>query len=241
MNKIGVIFFGFLLPIGAFAGNSPLPDGPYVVADGSADIEVAPDYAIIKFNLSNSAKTTAEAAESVEAKTQAVLKVFRGLTIPQQDIRAATVNVEPQYDYSQGKQVYTGQTVSRDIQVTLHDLRKYADLMQGLLDANIDNTEGVEFLTSQEVQDKQQAMDEAIDDAHAQAEEMAKHAGMRLGMAYAVASSKYRGYITSGYPMAFDISETAMMKMAPSQHLTFVAPKTIMISYQVTMVYLMGH
>lgn len=239
MNKLYAVILGLFLSTDVMAGVSPLPDGPYVVADGEATLQVPPDTAIIEFSLSRTAKTTALAAQAVDDKTAAALKVVKDLSIPLDDVHASSVEVRADYDYQGEKQTYKGQLVERDVRITLHDLSKFSALMQGLLDVNIDEMHQVDFSSSHDAENKRKAMDAAIDDAHAQADEMATHAGRHLGNAYSMASNEYRSFQTQGFPFAFTMPAEADVLAAPAGRgsRTYVVPKTIEAHYKVTVVY----
>ena len=238
MKTISIIVLGFVMSAPVFAGTSPLPDGPYVVADGEATLQVPPDTATIGFSLSHTGTTTAIAAKVVDDKTAAALKVIKDLSIPLDDVHASSVEVRADYDYQGEKQTYKGQNVSRDVRVTLHDLGKFAALMQGLLDANIDEMGQVAFSSSHETENKRKTMDAAMDDAHTQADEMATHAGLHLGKAYSIASNEYRNFQTQGFPFAFTMpAEADMVTAQAGRQRTYLVPKTIEAHYKVTVVY----
>src|ERR1700743_2501822 len=171
MHKIGVALLGLIVSTAALAGNSSLPDGPYVVADGSASIQKAPDYVTVYFEVSYTADTTSKAMPFVQDRVAKVFKLVRDQSIPEKDIRASDVDVHAQLGYNDGKQTYEGQTVERSFTVVLHDLGKYSDFMQGLLNADVSEVTLQGFDTKDREGLLKKAMDAAIDDAHSQAEE----------------------------------------------------------------------
>jgi uncharacterized protein len=228
------------------AGNVALPNGPYLIADGSATLEAPPDFVTIKFTLSKTAPTTAEAAQVVDGKTKDVLEVLHSFKIPEKDIRASSVSVSANYDYQGSKQIYVGQQVSRDFKVTLNDLGNYSALMQKLLKANIDSIDNITFDTSHHSEYDNRVMQMAISDAHERGLQMAKTVSATLGNAYALASQDYKSFIGNGFPLQSALYGGVSMLASPAPPPPppppgYVVPKSITISYDVTIVYAMSY
>lgn len=237
MNRAALILLGSIVATAASAANSPLPDGPYVIADGSSEIDVAPDFAIIPFSIENTADAASKAAPAVQEKTLKLFKLLHDLGIPGDDIGASDVKVNPDYEFEGNKEVFKGMQVRRDFKVTLHDLTKYSQVMQGLLDLDVDDLSDVQFGSAKERDFKTQALDKAMDDARAIAETMAKHEGMRVNRMYAVASSEYRSSLTDGFPLKPTTVSLGMTERVRSKAALFIVQKAIDVSYQVTVVY----
>jgi uncharacterized protein len=240
-----VLLAAVVFSASGIAGNVALPNGPYLIADGSATLEAPPDFVIIKFTLSKTAPTTAEAAQVVDGKTKDVLEVLHSFKIPEKDIRASSVSVSADYDYQASKQIYAGQQVSRDFKVTLNDLGNYSALMQKLLKANIDSIDNITFDTIHHSAYDNKLMQMAIRDAHDRGMQMAKTVGATLGNAYALASHDYESFLGNGFPLQSALNGRVPMLASvappPPPPPGYVVPKSITISYDVTIVYAMSY
>lgn len=231
-----------LISASAFAGDVSLPNGPYLIADGSATYEAVPDFVKIKFSISKTAPTTAAASAIVDKESEAVFKVLKSHKIPDKDIRASSINVSEDYDDSGSKQVYKGQQVSRDFKVTLYALQDYSGFIRDLLKTNIDSISDITFNTTRYSEDEAKVMRMAIDDAHTHADIMAKQLGAVLGEAYAAAPQAYRSYMINGFPMQGEYGLASPVPNAvPPPPPGYVVPKSISISYDVTIVYSMTY
>lgn len=242
---LSLLFVAALISGHGLAGNIALPNGPYLIADGSATLEAPPDFVTIKFTLTKTSPTTAEAAQVVDGKTKDVLEVLHSFKIPDNNIRASSVSVSADYDYQGDKQIYEGQLVSRDFKVKLTDMRNYSALMQNLLKANIDSIGNITFDTSRHSEYENTVMQMAIHDAHERGMQMAKMVGATLGNAYALASRDYESFLGNGFPLQSAlIGRVPMLGSVappPPPPPGYVVPKSITITYGVTVVYAMSY
>lgn len=238
MKKISAVILGLLLTAPAFAGGGPLPEGPYVIVDGRAEVQAAPDLVVIHFTIGKTEPTTSEAAAYVEDWTRKLLALVRKYGVADDDIRASAVDVDTEYDYQSGNRKLQGQNVRREIKVTLRDLSKYGALIQELLARDVSGLDGADFDSTRHLELQKQAINEAIDDAHAQAEAAAKRTGATLDKVYAVSVGNHDSFLGRDFPLGDSSSvmlgSTAQLGRDAS---TFMVPKTVSFSASVTAVY----
>jgi uncharacterized protein len=229
---------------GALAAGA-LPDSPYVIATGKATTDVVPDYAVFSFSIEGLAPTTEAASAIVGQKATKVFAVLKAARVSNDDVRASSVNVTPSYDYAGDRRNYRGQDARRGFKVTLHDLKNFSSLLQGLLDANLDQIDDVEFGSSKEDQIEKSNLESAIDNARKQAEDMAGRAGEHVDKIYGMAPGQYSNFITQDFPYEYSGNGTSQLGKievtgtdigAAKREQGYFIPKSITFTSTVTIV-----
>jgi uncharacterized protein len=150
----------------------------YVGADGK--YEAAPDTAVIQMNVSVQDSSSQAAYERASKEVDQVRQVMRANGI---DPKAATIgffSVQPVYDWKP-KQHVVGYRVSSDVTLKLKDFSKIGPITQQLADANVSESQTLNY-TLENIDDaKDRAVEDAYRRAHSHAEALAHAAGRTLG------------------------------------------------------------
>ena len=179
-----------LLPFAALADGPPRD--PYIQVNGHGELRVAPDMVIVSLTLERTDADAKVARADVEARSAKVIALARKLGLPDKDIQAPAITVYPQYEWVQnstgngGRQVLKGQHVSRGVTLTLHDLTRYGDLVDGLFAAGVTTLGNVMFDRSDRKALEGEARALAVADAHDKAAGLAKNAGVTLGAVFSI-------------------------------------------------------
>lgn len=186
---LSLLFPILLSPLAASADG--LPTGPYIEVSGHGEVHVAPDMLKVSMTLEKTSMDAKVARADVEARAAKVLALARKLGLADKDIDAPAVTVEPQYEWhngsnGDGKQVLVGQHVTRSIMLTLRDVSRYGDLVDGLFAAGVTRLDGVAPDTSARDKLQQQALGLAVNAARAKAQALASAAGVDLGAVYRI-------------------------------------------------------
>ncbi|MGH8335455.1 MAG: SIMPL domain-containing protein, partial [Gammaproteobacteria bacterium] len=137
MKRHAVFLLLTLLPLAALA--NALPSVPYVQVSGHGTLTVVPDMAHVGLTVEKTDKNLTVARADVERRATQVIESAKKLGVPERDINAATISVWPEYQWQNNTQVFVGQHVSRRIEITLHDMTRYADLVSALVKAGVTN------------------------------------------------------------------------------------------------------
>lgn len=217
-----------LLPLTALA--AALPAAPYVQVTGQGSLTVVPDMARVSVTVAKTDKSLAAARAAVENRASAVIAAARKLGVAEHDISAANLSIWPEYQWQDNSQVFVGQHVSRRIEITLRDLKRYPDLIADLVKANITT-----FTTTLDRSDiaalRRKALAAAVEDAHARALALSQAAGATLGAVYSISEN---GVMPRPQPMM--MSARAAPASAPS---AVYEPGTMEINVNVSVVYLL--
>lgn len=120
-----------------------LPTFPFVVANGKAEREVAPDIANININLLTFAKESSAALDALNLTSKAVFKVLKKYNISEKHIEASDIrkNTQRQRDRNYNQQEILGYETSRTMTVSLNGLNNYPKIMNDLI--AIENLSGL--------------------------------------------------------------------------------------------------
>lgn len=171
---------------------SPLPDKPHVYVEGSAEIEVAPDLMTFSLLIEKSDLDLATAKADVDARSTLLINTCKKLGIKPDAIATTALSIFPEYDYKDQQRVFSGNRVSRQVDIKLKDLTKYAQVMKALVDAKITQTINTKLSLADEKAAEDKVLINAMADAKARAERLAKSQGKELGDPFSISEFNTR-------------------------------------------------
>lgn len=187
------LLVSLLLPAYAAHADGP-PRDPYIQVSGHGELHVAPDMAYVSLSLEKTDLDAKAARADVEGRAAKVIALARKLGVQDKDIDAPAVTVYPEYQcvrssLSSGACInkLTGQHVGRAVTLTLRDLSRYGDLVDGLFGIGVTDLGGVSFDRSDRRALEGQARGLAVQDAHDKAAGLAKNGGVELGAVFSIA------------------------------------------------------
>ena len=150
----------------------------YVGADGK--FESAPDTAQMQFSISVQDETSQKAYQGASKNVDQVRAVLRANGV---DPKAASIgffSVQPVYDWKP-KQHLVGYRVTTDVTLKLKDFSKVGPITQQLADANVSETQTVNYILENMDEAKNHAVEDAYRRARNSAETLARASGRTLG------------------------------------------------------------
>jgi uncharacterized protein YggE len=150
----------------------------YVSADGK--YEAAADTARIQFNVSVQDDSSQKAYDLASKNVEQVRQVLRGNGI---DPKAATIgffSVQPVYEWKP-KQRVIGYRVTTDVTLKLKDFTKVGPITQQLADANVSESQSLNYTLENIDEAKNKAVEDAYRRARNEAEALAHASGRTLG------------------------------------------------------------
>jgi uncharacterized protein YggE len=201
-----------------FAQMPPPSPMPHVInVTGEAKEEVAPDQAILSVSLVSKDKNLNEAKKQNDAQVAKLVSIARDFEIPKDKLATSNVYIAPEYEYGKnaGKRDFIGYVVSRSVRITMDNIAIHERVLSAIVDANIDQVNGVEFALKDTQPRKDALRAKAFANARAKAEALAQAAGMKLGKPVHIAESDSQ---MPGYPrpMMMAKSGAADSSVAPS-------------------------
>jgi uncharacterized protein len=207
-----------------------VPQPRTVSVNGSGKAYLDPDIAMIYVGVHTEAADAAEAVAQNNTQSQEVSDALKALGIPVKDIQTTNFSIYPQQQYDpQGKLQDTRYAVDNTVFVTLRDLTKLGDVLDGVIAAGANSINGIQFDVADRTKALADARKAAVADARSQAEELAEAAGVELGEIQNLSTSSL------GYPgPMFDGRGGAAAEAAASVP---ISPGQLIVSVDVTAVY----
>lgn len=217
-------------------GSQGRPERPTVTVQGSAEVAVPPDQAVVRLGVLAEGATAAEAQEQVNATMQRLLEAVTRRNVPERAIRTEDLSLYPVYGETapvprQGRPAeprIVGYRASNVVSVELEDLEAIGGVIDAGIEAGANQLQGIQFRVRDNAAARADALRRAVDDARGQAEALAQAMGMRLdGVSQAIAGG---GSVAPPMPM---------LRMAEAAS-TPVQPGEVQISANVTITYFLA-
>jgi uncharacterized protein len=174
-----------MLAAPALAQAADSPPVPQLQANGTGEVMVTPDIAVVTIGVTEQA---AEASAALAANSAALTKAIaaiRAAGIADKDIATAGFSINPVYEQidnrpSDRPPQIVGYQVQNQVRVTVRDIAKSGGLLDAVVAAGANQVSGIAFDLSDRKGPADDAIRAAIADAKAKAELMADAAGLRL-------------------------------------------------------------
>lgn len=183
--KPAAIFLVLILfsTIAAFTQEHPAltapPNTVYVGADGK--FEAAPDTAQIQFNVSVQDDTSQAAFQRASKEVDQVRQVLRANGLDPKTATIGFLSVQPMYDWKNPKQKVVGYRVTTDVTLKLKDFSKIGPITQQLADANVSESQTLNYTLENMDDAKNRAVEDAYRRARNSADTLARASGRALG------------------------------------------------------------
>lgn len=186
--KFKILALAALMGLGSVSVQAgELPNGPHVVTSGTASVDAVPDIATLAIEVNVSAKDAASAKKQADDRVAQYLTFLQKNGVEKKDINAANLRTQPEYDYlKDGKTQLKGYRAVRQVEVTLRQLDKMNELLDGALKSGLNEIRSVSLGVAHPEEYKDKARKEAITDATRQAKLLAEGFNSKLGPVYSV-------------------------------------------------------
>ena len=168
---------------------------------GNAEVDAAPDIAHFSFTVTETAKTTKEAQDTISEKVSKILAGLDTLGVDKKDIKTESYTMYPKYEYvrvaqnqeataidgtiyfpgQDRKQVQVGFDVSQNVTVKIRDFDSVPEALTLFAQEAVENLYGPNFQIDEPDQLQDEARALAIDEAQEKAKQLAKDLGVKLG------------------------------------------------------------
>ena len=200
---------------------------PRLISVSATDyVEAVPDEMVLTVTVKATELSYEEAKEAVDKTTHNVLKAAADTGIAEDDVDSSQLSAyrEMQWDNKRREQVYKGDSVQREISMTLRDLEAYANLLRALSELEVHNISRPLLRHSQLESLKDAALRKALAKAKAKAALMAGEMNVEVGAVYSMSDSAHTATQTlrlqRGLAMAA-MSEGAMADAAGEEAVKF--------------------
>ncbi len=170
-----------LLSVAPVLAQQQAPPTPVIVTSGEGMVTHAPDRAWVTIAAETRAKTAADAQRANSDAMTAVLDKIRGVGIPGDAIQTTGYNLQPEFDYANGRQTLRGYVARNQVQVKIETLSKTGDVIAAAVGTGATNVSNVRFDIKDRDGAEREALRLAVRDARGRADAAAAGAGVQIG------------------------------------------------------------
>ena len=131
-----------------FASASYGDNGGSITVAGHGELETEPDTAQISLGVTITGEDVMKMKRQVDETMSKLLVLTKELKLKQEDVSATQLNVSPQYNYQSGESKLTGYETTRGVTITLHQLDKLNELLDGAIEAGANRIDSIQLTTS---------------------------------------------------------------------------------------------
>jgi len=200
-----------------------------VSVTGTGLVTMTPDIAYINLGVHTEGATAAAAVAENNAQTQKVIDSLTAGGVAAEDIKTTNFSIYPsqQTDPATGKLSGTTYMVDNSVYVTIRDLTKVGDILDGAVKAGSNSINSISFDKFDKTEDLSKARAAAVENAKKQAGELAKAAGVQLGDVQTISTYE-------NTPIPYMDTKAAFAQAASSVP---ISPGTLQLTVTVSMVY----
>ena len=212
------------------SAQTPEPRGPVIVTSGEGVVKQAPDRVWVTIAAEARARSPREAQRANAEAMSAVMAKLKGAGLGADAIRTVAVDLQPEFDYNNGRQTLRGYVARNTIEVRVDDIARVGEILDLAVGSGATSVSGVRFDLKDRDRFEREALRLAVVDARARAEAAAAGASLRLGAVVRI--EEQRVMIPQPRPVMMAMRQSAE-GMAADQ--TAIAPGELEIRSTVTM------
>jgi len=181
----------------------------YISVSASGEVTLSPDIATFNVQVDETQKTTSLALNEANKKMSQVLKILYKYEIADKDISTNSINLNPQYNWEDGKQILIGQNARQSINVKLKDISKLGKIIDEISEISNINLYSISFDKEDKTMAYQEARALAVKNAIDKAKILTSAANMELGEPISISEGSTPSYV-------YDRLNSSKMMMAES-------------------------
>ena len=159
---------------------SPPHNRPLIEVTGEGTVTAAPNRAVIVLGVITESPQLSTAQSGNTAAVTQVINALLALGIPNDHIQTVTYQIEPQYDFKDGSQVFRGYRVTHLLQITLDRIDQTGLVVDTAVRNGANTVSSVQFTIANPGLAYNQALSAAIHQAEGKARTVAATLGVTL-------------------------------------------------------------
>ena len=189
------------------------PDHPTVTTSGEGIVKRAPDRAWLSVTAESRAKSPREAQKLNAAAMSVVLQKLKDAGLPADAIQTRAYDLQPEYDYANGRQSLRGYVARNTLEVRADDLSRVGELLDIAVSAGATSVGNVRFDLKDRAAVEREAIRLAVDDARRRADAAAAGAGMKVDRIHRIEEQPVS--VTPPRPVMFEAMRQADASARP--------------------------
>jgi uncharacterized protein YggE len=203
-------------------------EGPVIVTAGEGVVKTAPDRVWVSIAAESRARSPRDAQRTNADAMNAVLGRLKGTGLPADAIRTSGYDLQPEFDYANGKQTLRGYVARNAIDVRVDEITRVGEILDLAVGSGATSVSGVRFDLKDRSAAEREALKRAVTDARSRAEAAASGAGLTLDRVLRI--EEQRGVVQEPRPMMMMRREVAADAAQPP-----ITPGELEIRAAVTM------
>ena len=154
-----------------------------ISVSGTGNVDATPDIARLSLAVQRRDASMQVARDATVKVSNAFIALCKKLGIKESKIRTSGLTIQPEYRWDQkgNQQIFLGYFVQRQLEVELDDLDKLGDVIEGAIDAGVNEVSPPQLDSSRRKELSRDALAAAAADARANAERIATSLGVKVG------------------------------------------------------------
>jgi uncharacterized protein YggE len=150
------------------------------VTSGEGVVKRAPDRAWVQVTVESRARSPREAQKLNAAAMSAVLQKLKSAGLPGDAIQTRAYDLQPEYDYANGKQTLRGYLARNSLEVRVDDLPRLGEVLDVAVSSGANAVGNIRFDLKDRDAAEREALRLAVDDARKRADAAASGAGLQV-------------------------------------------------------------
>jgi uncharacterized protein YggE len=174
-------------------------DGPAIITTGEGVVKLAPDRGWVTIAAESRARSPRDAQRANADAMAAVLAKLKGAGLAADAIRTSGYDLQPEFDYANGKQTLRGYVARNTIEVRVDDIGRVGEVLDLAVGSGATNVSGIRFDLKDRASADREALRRAAADARARAEAVASGVNLRVDRVLRI--EEQRGFVEPPRPM----------------------------------------
>lgn len=153
---------------------------PVIVTTGEGVVKRAPDRVWVSIAAESRAKSPREAQRANADAMKGVLEKLKGLGLSGDTVRTSGYDLQPEYDYANGRQTLRGYVARNMVEVRIDDVARAGEVLDAAVGSGATSVSGIRFDLKDRDTAEREALRLAVEDARARANAAASGAGVRI-------------------------------------------------------------
>jgi len=194
-----LVFCALSAPV---AAQQAAPSPPVIVTTGEGVVKLAPDRAWVTVGAESRARSAQEAQRMNTDVMTAVVERIKAAGIPPDAIQTSGYNLQPEFDYANGKQTLRGYVARNQVQVRVDALAKTGEVISAVVTTGASTVNGVRFDLKDRESAEREALRLAVRDARRRADAAASGASVQIDRVLRIEEQRETGGVVRPMPMA---------------------------------------
>jgi uncharacterized protein YggE len=153
--------------------NAQTTEPSSIVVSGEGVVKVTPDQAWVRIGTESRSKNSKEAQQRNAEVMAAVQQKLTALGIPKDAVKTVGIDLQPEFDYNNGRQTLRGYVARNTVEVRVDDFAKVGDVLDAAVASGATNVHGLRFDVKNRELVEEQALQRAVTDGLGKAQTIA--------------------------------------------------------------------